>query len=206
MELNLDNRVLSGKIIPKPVHEDLVRYLVCAGMSGKQTTIDNVLMNSETRRLVDFFSSLGAEIDVIPYEGIRKTLVVKSPIVLEGNKADIDLTGNISMLRYIAPILVLTKGDIKLRYADYEVVNPLTANYNLFFRKGFTIDQKERNEYPVRIRAGMDEYRFSIRNDVHKEYLSTLMIVLAHVYEDVKVRIVGDLLYTHYIRDRKSVV
>ena len=200
MELNLDNRVLSGKIIPKPVHDDLIRYLVCAGLSSKETIINNVLMNSEAKQVVDIFSSLGADIEIIPYEGIRKTLIVKSPIDIEGNKVDIDLSGNVALLRYISPILVLTKGDICFKYGEYEVKNPLIANYNLFFKHGFTQHQKDRNEYPVRIRASLDEYTFSIRNDVSKEYLSALMIVLAHVYKDVKVRIVGDLLYTHYIR------
>ena len=67
MEITFENVTLNGKVTTKPVYEDLKRYLICTLFSDKYSTINNVLLDKETKEILDILKALGANITIKEY-------------------------------------------------------------------------------------------------------------------------------------------
>ncbi|RGD73502.1 3-phosphoshikimate 1-carboxyvinyltransferase [Anaerofustis stercorihominis] len=199
MEITLDSRILNGKVTAKPVLEDLKRYLICSLFTNETSIINNVLLDKETKEILDILSLLGARITVDEFRGKRKTLRIKGSYPFDIKLEEIDLGNNLNLLRTFAPILLISKTKFNLKYKNTIIQNPLNSFYSLFFEKGFTKIQMEKGEYPLKIKTGIDKSVFYIRADVEKECLSTLLSMLPRAYRASKVIIIGEIKDKAYI-------
>lgn len=191
MEITFENVTLNGKVTTKPVYEDLKRYLICTLFSDKYSTINNVLLDKETKEILDILKALGANITIKEYKGKRKTLKVKGSYPFDIKTEEIDLKDNLNLLKSFAPILFISKKKFQYKYKNVIISNPINSFYNLFFKKGFTKVQMEKNEYPIKIQSGISKSVFYIRSDIKKEYLSTILSLLPKAYKTSKVIILG---------------
>lgn len=200
MDITFENKTLNGKISAKPVYEDLKRYLICSLFINETSTIKNVLLNKETKDLLNILSKLGATITVDEYDGKRKTLKIKGSYPFDVNISQLDLRNNADLLKTIAPILLVSQKKFNIKYQNILISNPIHSFYSFFFKRGFTKTQKEKREYPIKIKTGIDKSVFFIRADVEKEYLSTLLSIIPRAYNNAKIIIhSGELKDKDYI-------
>ncbi len=148
------------------------RLLICAGLSEKESVIENVALSQDVLATLDCLKALGADWSF-----------ADGTVRLSGASLDGDLSGIIlncrecgSTLRFFIPIALLLDTPVRFTGSETLLKRPLGAYEKLCADKGF-IFRRDESGITVSGRLAPDEYEMS--GDISSQFISGMMFALA---------------------------
>lgn len=206
MKLVLSNEEIKGTFTPRPIYDDIKRNLIIASISSGESIIRNVLITKQLKTFLLALINLGANIRIENDDNNRKKLIVIGSAKLITREDIIDTGDYLDILQSLTPLLLITNKKVSLKYKEFLINNPIDSFHEFYFEYSLTSKDLSEKSYPVRMKMTLEKQTFYFRNDINKDYFSSLLIILPIVYKVNEIFITGDLKCKHYIAKTVSFI
>ncbi len=196
MDITLKANKLKGEITPPPLKRNIKTYILGAILCNETSIIDNVELDLEIVTILNVVKFLGGRVSVIKSNNNRYKLKITGcyPFNLQDDK--IDLSDNIDIVRFLAPILAISNKKFNIIYKDLIINNPIDSFHEIYFKEGVN------NQLPpLKIKGGLSDITFFIRGDVYKDYLISLIMCLSLSSNNYMIEFTTSHNYHHYIKE-----
>ena len=171
----------NGKIEAPPSKSMAHRLLICAGLAGGTSVIQNIDFSEDILATIDCLRALGIEISC----GDR-CATVRNPL----------RAGESSTLRFMIPLCLMSGQTYMLRGSRTLFTRPLTVYENICEAQGLMF-RKEGNQLTVSGRLSPGEYE--IPGNISSQFVSGLLFTLPLLEGDSRIRLIPPVESRSYI-------
>ena len=189
----------NGKIEAPPSKSMAHRLLICAGLAGGTSVIQNIDFSEDILATIDCLRALGIEISC----GDR-CATVRNPLRAGENlpekakviPATLDCRECGSTLRFMIPLCLMSGQTYRLRGSRTLFTRPLTVYENICEAQGLMF-RKEGNQLTVSGRLAPGEYE--IPGNISSQFVSGLLFALPLLDGDSRIRLIPPVESRSYI-------
>ena len=201
MDIHITPGPLEGTLLIPPSKSITHRALVCAGLSGDTSTIDNVLLSEDIRATIGALTALGAAVearDSDDYPG-RSVLTLRGRGVPEAKSRKIDCGESGSTLRFILPLCCLQEGDTVLSGRGRLPQRPLDQYITSFTRQGITVNRLGEDTLPLQVQGVLRPGTYEMPGHVSSQFITGLLFALPLLPGDSDIYITSPLESRAYV-------
>ncbi len=190
---------LSGSITIPPSKSQSHRAIIAASLSKGKSVINNVLLSEDVIATISAMQKLGVKIvqnnHQLIIQGISRINVA------DDNFVDCNESG--STLRFLIPILSLSRQKIVITGKPGLLKRPMTIYEQMFKDRGLFYQQTDKS---IIISGSLPSDNYQIPGNVSSQFISGLLFALPLQKEDSKIEILGDLESKEYVDMTVSVL
>ena len=192
MNIKIKKSFLKGEITAPPSKSMAHRFLICAGLSDGESTVNNIAFSEDILATLDCLREMGAEIG--KGEGFVKIKGISPMNITESKKFSARESG--STLRFFIPLALLSEcehsftGYGRLMERPMEVYESLCKEKGLYFRQS---DEK------IKVKGRLTPGEFTLRGDVSSQFISGLLFALPLCDGDSRIQLTGKTESRSYI-------
>lgn len=183
---------LSGSIIIPPSKSQSHRAIIAASLAKGKSVINNVIMSDDVLATISAMEKIGVKIvrnnQQLIIQGISRISVA------DDNFVDCNESG--STIRFLIPILSLSKQKIVLTGNPSLFKRPMGVYEQIFKERGLSFQQ---NEKSIIINGALPADHYSIPGNVSSQFVSGLLFSLPLQKDDSKIDIIGELESKEYV-------
>ena len=189
----------NGKMEAPPSKSMAHRLLICAGLAGGTSEIQNIDFSEDILATIDCLRALGIEISC----GDRRA-TVRNPLRAGDDLPEkakviptvLDCRECGSTLRFMIPLCLMSGQTYMLRGSRTLFTRPLTVYENICEAQGLMF-RKEGNQLTVSGRLSPGEYE--IPGNISSQFVSGLLFALPLLYGDSRIRLIPPVESRSYI-------
>lgn len=188
--------LLKGSLLVPPSKSMAHRAVICASLAKGKSIISNIDLSDDIIATMNAMKALGADIKDLgnkEYE-IDGTNTFK---ISEGKKL-IDCNESGSTLRFLVPVSIAKKNNVKFVGRGNLGKRPLTPFYRIFSQQGINFSYEE-NILNLNIDGELDGGIFEIEGNISSQFISGLMFTLPLLKKDSKIVITTELESKGYL-------
>lgn len=192
---------LNGCVKVPPSKSLAHRGVICAGLSDKESVIDNITFSEDITATCKAMESLGIKIEKkesAKDELKRVSLVINGCSDLKLLKKTIDCNESGSTLRFLIPIALLAKDEVIFTGKGKLKSRPLDVYYKIFDEQNIYYENENGN-LPLKVNGEIKPGNFNVSGDVSSQFISGLMFTLPLLNGDSKIIITSELESKGYI-------
>lgn len=188
MRIEISAGKLSGSVCAPPSKSMAHRALICAYLSGKSCTVENIAYSADIKATIGALRALGA--DISEYD--------TSVLVSGGSETDdiINCGESGSTLRFMIPLCLTTGRRIKLCGTERLFSRSLSVYETLCREQGFEFIQ---NGEAVTVCGSLRPGKYRLQSDISSQFISGLMFVLPQLSGDSVIELTGKTESMPYI-------
>lgn len=194
----------SGSFLPKaevfiPASKSYVhRMAICAALADGVSTISNVNFSNDITATLRCLSAMGCD-----------SQVMDDTITVHGGKfSDVlnvyNCDESASTLRFMIPVVLSAVGKGKFIGTETLLKRPLDTYFDIFDSNGITYDYKA-GEYLV-ADGKLDKNEYSLDGGVSSQFVTGMLLALAHLGGRRKLNIIGNLSSAPYVNITREVM
>lgn len=175
------------------------REIICAGLAGGTSVIDNISMSKDIEATCRCLQALGVRIENVASRFAGRTalrITGSGKLTPVSSGADCGESG--STLRFIIPLAALTGTAFTLTGHGRLVSRPLQAYYDIFDRQQFNY-ATENGQLPLTVNGRLQPGHYQLPGDVSSQYVSGLLFALPLLEEDSVLEITSPLESASYV-------
>lgn len=188
MRVEISAGKLSGSVCAPPSKSMAHRALICAYLSGRPCTIENIAYSADIRATIGALRALGADISE------SDTSVVVSNGSETGDIINCGESG--STLRFMIPLCLTTGRRIKLCGTERLFSRSLSVYETLCREQGFEFIQ---NDKSVTVCGSLRPGEYRLQSDISSQFISGLMFALPQLSGDSVIKLIGKTESMPYI-------
>ncbi|MCE2614894.1 MAG: 3-phosphoshikimate 1-carboxyvinyltransferase [Nitrosopumilus sp. (ex Thoosa mismalolli)] len=193
MSCRISKSKISGEITCPPNKSYTHRAIFLASLSGKDSTVENVLLSADTKATIEACKKFGAEIEVKD-----SSIIVKNPINLGTNVSEINTENSGTTIRIASGIAGLFSQEITLtgdESLQKRPMQPLLDALSSIGAKCFSTDGKP----PIKIQGKISGGNVSIPGNFSSQFISSLLICAPLTENGINLSIEGNLVSKPYL-------
>lgn len=193
MSCRISKSKISGEITCPPNKSYTHRAIFLASLSGKDSTIENVLLSADTKATIEACKKFGAEIEVKD-----SSIIVKNPINLGTNVPEINTENSGTTIRIASGIAGLFSQEITLtgdESLQKRPMQPLLDALSSIGAKCSSTDGKP----PIKIQGKISGGNVSIPGNFSSQFISSLLICAPLTENGINLSIEGNLVSKPYL-------
>lgn len=182
---------IKGEVEVPPSKSLSHRALICASLSKGKSVIDNVLLSEDIKATMKSLETIGAKFEV---EG--SSIIVTGVKKLKYNGEDVDCNESGSTIRFLIPILSLSKKEVTFTGKESLINRPFEIYENIFKEDGNSFDIKENK---IMVNGSIKARDYYIDGNVSSQFFSGLLFALPLLKSDSNLYYNGTLESKSYI-------
>lgn len=193
MSCRISKSKISGEITCPPNKSYTHRAIFLASLSGKNSTVENVLLSADTKATIEACKKFGAEIEVK-----NSSIIVKNPINLGTNVPEINTENSGTTIRIASGIAGLFSQEITLtgdESLQKRPMQPLLDALSSIGAKCSSADGKP----PIKIQGRISGGNVSIPGNFSSQFISSLLICAPLTENGINLSIEGNLVSKPYL-------
>ena len=198
--LKIEPSVLSGEIVIPPSKSLAHRYVISAGLSEGESTIQNIDLSVDIKATMGCMKALGVSFDEKKEMNNRVTLSVKGKgrhFNLEDGIMNCEESG--STLRFMIPIALLQEKEVVFTGKGKLVERPLTVYYDIFSEKGISYSTEEEGKLPLKVNGELTHGTYRIPGNISSQFITGLLFALPLVDGDSEIIVEGKFESKPYV-------
>ncbi|NLM21490.1 MAG: 3-phosphoshikimate 1-carboxyvinyltransferase [Peptococcaceae bacterium] len=205
--IRIEPGALNGNIRIPPSKSIGHRAIICAGLAGGSSRIENIIMSQDILATVEGISALGARIRAVTNAELAdeeatgsktKTLEIEGIAYPQAPKSPIDCRESGSTLRFLLPLAALTGQTVTFTGRGRLKERPLDEYYKIFSKQGIKYTT-EKGALPLTVQGSIQPGDFSLRGDISSQFISGLLFALPLLPADSVVNITTEIQSKGYI-------
>jgi 3-phosphoshikimate 1-carboxyvinyltransferase len=192
MNVLINPTKLSGSVIIPASKSQSHRAIICASLAKGKSVINNIGFSDDIHSTIAAMEKIGAKIVRNEHQLIIQG--VSRIMVMDDNFIDCNESG--STLRFLIPILSLSKQKIVLTGKPSLFKRPMSIYEQIFKDRHLTYQQNERS---IIIDGSITPGLYKIPGNISSQFVSGLMFSLPLLKEDSIIEIDGELESKEYI-------
>lgn len=190
MRLEVFPSKLSGEIAAPPSKSVSHRLLICAGLAGGESVIDNVAYSQDVLATLDCLEALGAG---IKREGPRVIVTGNGGRLAAGKALDCRESG--STLRFFVPVALTSTGEFIFTGSQRLMQRPLSVYEDICRKIGAKF---ELSGDRLAVRGPIAPGEYAVPGDVSSQFITGLLFALPLLPGESRVRLTGKLQSAPY--------
>ncbi len=192
MNVKIEKALLKGEITAPPSKSMAHRLLICAGLSGGESQIDNIVFSEDILATLDCLSEMGAQIvkgeSTVKIKGISPLSVAESKIFPARESG--------STLRFFIPIALLSECEHSFTGYGRLMERPMEVYEKLCEEKGLSFT---RGGGKITVKGRLTAGDYTVRGDVSSQFISGLLFALPLCEGDSRIYLTGKTESRSYI-------
>ena len=193
MKCKVEKSKISGQITCPPNKSYSHRAIFLASITGKNCTVNNVLLSADTKATIDACKKFGAEIEIQD-----SSIIVKSPINLGTNVSQINTENSGTTIRIAAGIASLFSNEITLTGDSSLQKRPMQPLLDALSSIGAQCNSTNGNP-PIKIKGKILGGSVSIPGNFSSQFISSLLICAPLTKNGINLNIEGNLVSKPYL-------
>lgn len=193
---------LKGEISIPPSKSLAHRAVICGGLSGGISNIENIIFSDDIKATIRGMESLDVKVkdnSSVEEDSLkRKKLVIEGKSKLKLIKDTIDCIESGSTLRFLIPIALLTGEEVIFKGRGKLVSRPLDIYYDIFQEQGIVYENNN-GELPLKLKGNLKPDTFYVKGNVSSQFITGLMFSLPLLSEDSKIVMTTELESKGYV-------
>ena len=191
MYVEIKPSVPEGTVKAPPSKSMAHRLLICAGLSGGESVIENIAYSEDILATIDCLEALGA---TIKKDGSTVYIKGADPKSFKGGSFSCRESG--STLRFFIPIAMLSEAEAlftgygRLMQRPMEIYEKLAYENDLFYSK---------TDEGIRLAGVLEGGEFSLRGDISSQFITGLLFALPLAEKDSRIILTGKAESVGYI-------
>lgn len=181
-----------GSISAPPSKSMAHRLLICAAMSEGVSTVRRISLCDDALATIDCLRALGAKIDILDdvcrIEGVDMRRI--SP------RRELFCRESASTLRFIIPIAMLSRNEVKFCGADSLMKRPLSVYEDIFRERELRFEARDNSIY---LKGPLRSGKYTISGNVSSQFISGLLFALPILDGDSEITIIPPFESRAYI-------
>jgi 3-phosphoshikimate 1-carboxyvinyltransferase len=175
------------------------RNIICAGLSGGVSTVDNITLSADITATNNCLQALGVEVLSLPsrFSG-RQAFSYRTRLPLKITRPVWDCGESGSTLRFFIPVAA-TLGGVTFVGHGKLGSRPLDPYYRIFAEQGLAYTTGPAGHLPLTLQGKLQPGNFVLRGDVSSQFVSGLLFALPLLPGTSKIKVLPPVESASYI-------
>lgn len=176
------------------------REIICAGLSGGTSLVDNISMSADMEATLRCLDALGIGFQQVPSARVGRTaLSINGSGSVRAERSIVDCGESGSTLRFMIPLGALCGEPLTFTGHGKLITRPLQAYYDIFDKQGLSYTTAADGHLPLTVNGVLKSGAYELPGNVSSQFISGLLFALPLLEGDSVLTVTSALESQSYV-------